>query len=173
MASRHSVHAARLSLFPALLLVAGACILASCAASAASEPPASMVVAVHVVRTSAFPSNHIPPFTAALSNAAQVQKLYAAMLQLPYYPSDVDMACPAQIGIYYDLTFTLSTRATFRAIFQSDSCPSVTLGKDDMRSAWYESFFQLFAQTVHLPMSQIVPKPQASGPSAPTPTSLP
>lgn len=159
------------SLAPALLVLA--VLLAGCTASAAGEPSVSKVVSLRVVRTSKYPNNHIPPFTATISDVAQVQKLYGAMLNLPYYP-DFDVACPAEIGIFYDLTFTLSNKATFDALYESDSCPSVTLGTgDDIRAAWNTDFAQVFAQTVNLPVSQVTPKPQSTGPTAPTPAVLP
>lgn len=62
------------------------------------------VSAVHVLRTSAFPANHIPPLDQTVTDARQAQQLYDALYTLPPFPSGA-MNCPADFGVAYQLTF--------------------------------------------------------------------
>ena len=85
------------SLFVASLLGAFLVVLlAGCGVSSALGDPlaggtatarAATVTTLHVIRTSVFPQNHIAPLERTVTNAATVQQLYNAMLQLPRYPS--------------------------------------------------------------------------------------
>jgi hypothetical protein len=152
-----------------LLLAMLVLVLAGCSASAASLPAANAVRSLHVARTSAFAQNHIPPFDRTLTDATKAQQIYQAMVRLPAYPTDVGTACPASIGVAYQLTFTLSNKSTLRATAEPDSCPTVYIGANDVRAAFGESFWNLLADTLGLPRADVLPKPSTSGPSAPTP----
>ena len=66
-------------------------------------PPATEMVGLHVLRMSSFAQNRVAPFEKTSTDVAEVQRLYAAVLQLKPFPSNSTPYCPVNIGV------TLST----------------------------------------------------------------
>lgn len=123
---------------------------------------------LHVVRTSAFPSNHIPPFERTATDAAKVQRLYNALLALPAFPSGI-IHCPADFGVVYHLTFFNQSVIVVQATVKPDGCRGVTLSNGQPRWVRDDQFWAVFADTLGVPESVVYPVvPQPTGPSAPT-----
>jgi hypothetical protein len=90
-----------------------------------AQVTASAGLSVHVLRTSAFPQNHIPPFERTVTDPAQAEALYAAVQALPPFPKTV-MYCPDDIGEAYHLTFTRGQTTVSSAVV---SCRQLSLSQ--------------------------------------------
>ena len=127
------------------------------------------VSAVHILRTSDFPQNHIPPFEKYVNDAARAQQLYDALLALPVMPSG-PYFCPADFGVAYHLTFYQGRVDVASALVKPDGCETAIL--PDGSSRWIatdQGFWQVFATTAGMPESDVHPVPGPDGPSAPPP----
>ncbi len=127
---------------------------------------------VHVLRTDAFPDNHIPPFEETVANQAKAVRLYSALLALPAYPSGT-VKCPADFGVVYQLLFQGMASIQQHMSVQAGGCRGVSFNGT---SHWTHSaatspqFWPLFAETLGVPESVVYPVvAQPTGPSAPTP----
>ncbi len=126
-------------------------------------------LSVHVLRTSAFPQNHIPPLDKAVTDPAKAQALAAALNALPPFPRGI-FSCPADWGIAYHLTFSRGHTVISSASVKPDGCEAVTLSKGDVRwAAGQDQFWTAFANALGVPRSDLFQGPQPSGPSAPQP----
>jgi hypothetical protein len=142
-------------------------LLAGCAQSSQPITPQT-VTSLHVIRTSAFPSNHIPPFERTATDAAKVQRLYHALLALPTPPPSGTIHCPADFGAAYHLTFFNQGATVLTATVEESGCRFVTLSNGERRWANSDTFWAVFADTLDVLESELFPTPQPTGPSAPT-----
>ena len=140
-----------LILMPILLLV-----LASCASSNTST--SFKPTTLQVVRSSTLPGNSFPPLSRTITNANAVQKLYDAALALPNVSSTGTRSCPGADGLIYHLRFLQNRTDVQQMDMGPTGCPWITVNKDDMRVP-DQTFFSLFAQTVGISPSQVVPAP--------------
>jgi hypothetical protein len=125
---------------------------------------------VHVLRTSAFPQNHIPPLDQMVTDSLKTQNLYAALQALPPTPSGT-FSCPADFGEAYHLTFYRGQQEVFWADVKPDGCRGVTLQNGDHRwAAGQDHFWTVFADALGVSVSDLSQMPRASGPSAPQPS---
>jgi hypothetical protein len=150
----------------ATMLAALVC-LAACAQSTTTGHQA--FTSLHVLRTSAFPQNHIPPFEATTRDPAKVRQFYQTLLALPTPPSG-PINCPADFGVAYQLTFNSGTTVSSRATVDASGCGFVKI--DGTTRGWVRSdtFWQQLADTLGVPESAVYPvTPQPGGPSAPAP----
>jgi hypothetical protein len=126
---------------------------------------------LHVLRTSDFPQNHIPPFAATVTDAAKIQGLYEAIEALPAYPT-TGMFCQLDLG-YYHLAFRSTTSLVLQVDIEVGGCWGVYFdGTRSPPEKWAASphFWQLFAHTLGVSASTLTSfSPQDTGPSAPTP----
>ncbi|HEX7737100.1 MAG TPA: hypothetical protein VF458_19805 [Ktedonobacteraceae bacterium] len=73
---------------------------------------------------------------------ARVQQLYRILLALPPMPENI--ACPADLGPHYDLTFLRGTQTVAHALAQHDGCGAVTIsGEKGDRKASQDFWSQL------------------------------
>lgn len=129
------------------------------------------VNAVHILRTSDFPQNHIPPFEKTIRNAALAQHLYDALMALPVMPQGT-YNCPADFGVAYHLTFYQGHADVASALVKPDGCEIATLPDGSSRWAAPDpGFWQVFASVTGVPESDIRrgPGPDAS-PALPSAT---
>ncbi len=150
----------------ALALTATGCRASTPSTHASSASPS----ALHVLRTSAFPQNHIPPFERAITDPTKAQALYTALYALPPFPKGT-YNCPDDIGLAYQLTFMRGQAVVSSAIVNPDGCERVTLPHGDIRWAMSQNqFWATFAATLGIPPSEVYPSSTTSGPIAPTPS---
>lgn len=151
----------------AIAALVGLVVLVGCAQSSRTVT-AQAVTSLHVIRTSAFPQNHIPPFERTATDAAKVQHLYNALLALPTPPPG-PLFCPVDFGVAYHVTFFNQSVIVLQATVKPDGCRSVSLSNGKSRWAYSDTFWTLFADTLGVPESVVYPVvPQPTGPSAPT-----
>jgi hypothetical protein len=154
--------------FPRLAVMAlvGLVCLAACTPQSATTPPA--LTSAHIIRTSAFPGNHIPPFERTVTDAAKVQQLYAMLVALPAMPPGI-YHCPVDLGVQYHLTFFTGNTPFTSATVDAGGCGGVTVGNSSHWWARDATFWQQFADDLGVPEAMVYPvAPQSSGPSAPT-----
>jgi hypothetical protein len=108
--------------------------LAACAQSTTSGQQA--FTSLHVLRTSAVPQNHIPPFEATSNDAAKVRQFYQTQLALPTPPSG-PIFCPDDFGAAYQLTFFSGTTVSTRATVAASGCRYVKI--DGTTRGWVTS----------------------------------
>ena len=150
----------------AIAALVGLVVFVGCAQSSHTVT-AQAVTSLHVIRTSAFPANHIPPFERTATDPAKVQRLYNALLALPTPPPGI--FCPIDFGVAYHLTFFNRGVTILQATVKPDGCRSVSLSNGKSRWAYSDTFWTLFADTLGVPESVVYPVvPQPTGPSAPT-----
>jgi hypothetical protein len=131
--------------------------IAGCATSASAKATGTdpAFTSLSVVRTSAFPSNHVPPFAGMTTDSERIGKLYRAFLALPKFPSGV-MNCPGDAGIQYQLAFVESDGAVLHATVKPDGCEGATMDGLTLRwAAGDDAFWQTFADTFGVPMSRL------------------
>lgn len=149
-----------------LWLLAG--LVAGCGANAAASTAASAsgITSFHIVRTSAFPANHIPPFERTVVDARQAAKVYAALQALPSFPKGT-MSCPVDFGIQYRLTFFHDRSNVSWARVDSGGCEGVQLANGSVRwAATSETFWQTLADAVGVPVSALFVVPGSAGASS-------
>jgi hypothetical protein len=133
-------------------------------------PPFS---SLQVLRTSDFPQNHVPPFETTVTDATTMKHLYVTIQALPAYPTNV--MCPADLGVYYQLTFHSPTSSVPQVDIDATGCQGVSFGgthsAPQKSVSWSPQFWQLFAQTLGVSASSLIVSPHDTGPSAPTPSS--
>jgi hypothetical protein len=144
------------------------------------RPGAWRIGSVHAILTSAFPSNHVPPFDRISVSAAAAQRLYHALLSLPAAPANIgSYYCPADWGTRYYVFFydySDSSRLVALATINPGGCNLVTLPDGSQRwTAVSPDFWNTFAAALNVSLATVENRqPQATGPTAPTslPTSL-
>lgn len=147
-------------------LLAG--LVAGCGASAAASTAASAsgITSFHIVRTSAFPANRIPPFERTVVDARQAAKAYAALQSLPAFPKGT-MFCPIDFGIQYHLTFFHDQSNVSWARVESGGCQGVQLADGSVRwAATSKAFWQTLADAVGVPVSALFVVPGSAGASS-------
>ena len=133
------------------------------------RPGAWRVASVRAILTSAFPTNHVPPFDRTSTSAERAQNLYNALLALPAMPAGI-MSCPIDWGNVYHVRFyDESSQLAATALVKPDGCEAVTLPDGSHRwAATDRSFWSTFAAAMNVPTSALFPGPNPDGPSAPT-----
>jgi hypothetical protein len=149
-----------LLLMPVLLLVL-AC--GSSSNTSTSFKPTTL----QVVRSSTLPGNNFPPLSRITTNANAVQKLYDAAFALPKASTTGTRNCPAADGLIYHLRFLQNRTYVQQMDMGPTGCPWITVNKDDMRVP-DQMFFLLFAQTVGISPSQVIPAPIGESGIAPS-----
>src|SRR6266571_3129634 len=140
-----------LLLMPVLLLVLGC---GTRSDTSTSFRPTTL----QVVRASTLPDNHFPSLSRTITNANAVQKLYDAALALPQTSTTGTRSCPAAIGLIYHLRFLQNGSSVQQMDMGPTGCPWITVNKGDMRIPT-QTFFSLFAQTLGISPSQVIPAP--------------
>lgn len=140
-----------LLLMPVLLLVF--------ACSSSSDTSTSFKpTTLQVVRSSTLPGNSFPPLSRTITNSNAVQKLYDAALALPNVSTTGTRSCPGADGLIYHLRFLQNKTHVQQMDIGPTGCPWIIVNKDDMRVP-DQTFFSLFAQTLGIPPSQVIPAP--------------
>lgn len=153
-----------------IALVAIALMVVGCSIPVQPAQVSAAGLSVHVLRTSAFPQNHIPPFERTITDPTKAQALYTALYALPPFPKGT-YYCPMDIGLAYQLTFTRGRTVVSSATVKPDGCEAVTLPHRDIRWAVnQDQFWATFAATLGIPQSEVYPSRTTSGPVAPTPS---
>lgn len=106
---------------------------------------------LHAVRPSLVGSHQqvVPPLDRTVSDAAAVQRLYAAALAL-VRPSQYPAPCPADFGLVYHVTFLAGTSQLQQMDVYPLGCHWVYLSQADVRQA-DQAFLTLLAHTMGLP----------------------
>jgi hypothetical protein len=128
-------------------------------------------LSVHVLRTSAFPQNHIPYLEKTVTDLAQAQALYDAAQALPLPPKDAGaIHCPIDLGVAYDLAFTRGPTQAAWAIIKAGGCNDVTLNGVLRWALGQTHFWTTFANALGMSVGDLEsPQARASGPYAPAP----
>lgn len=168
------VIAAMLVLAAAITAVTAAIVVAHAKSAAMSS---LRVSAVRIVRSSEFPQNGILSFDKTVRDAAQAQRLYAALIALPEMPSGT-YSCGADLGVAYHFTFYQGATAVATAMVKPDGCQGATLPDGSYRwAATDQTFWQLFEGLTGIPASNLIGLPPCSLPPtmacAPAPTTTP
>src|SRR5260221_378591 len=140
-----------------LLLMPILLVVLACGTNSATSP-SFRPTTLQVVRSSSLPGNRFPPLSRIITNANAVEKLYTAALALPQVSTTGTRSCLADIGLIYHLRFLQSRTSIQQMDMGPTGCPWITVNKDDMRVP-DQTFFFLFAQTLGIAPSQVVPAP--------------
>jgi hypothetical protein len=153
-----------------LLVIALVILLAGCGAGGPHATTASSgITSVHILRTSPFPQNHIPPLDQTVTDSTKAQRLYDAVQALPSFPQGT-INCPAGSGEAYNLTFYRDEAEVSWAVVKPEGCRRVTLPNGDIRrSINQDHFWRMFADALGVPEADLFQPPRPDGPSAPTP----
>ncbi len=142
-------------LMPFLLLFS--LLVLSCGAGSDAST-SFMPTTLQVVRSSTLPGNSFPPLSRTITNANAVQKLYDAALALPQVSTTGTSSCPGADGLIYHLRFLQDSTHVQQMDMGPTGCPWINVNKDDMRVP-NQKFFLLFAQTLGISPSQVIPAP--------------
>lgn len=99
---------------------------------AANYPATGLITSATTLRTSDYPSNHTPAFTATAQNVATLQRFYAEMLSLKPMPKGT-YSCPKDSGIWYQTDFYAQGKLVLQTIIQGGGCGVVVLGAHSAR----------------------------------------
>lgn len=142
------------------------------------RPGAWRIGSVRAILTSAYPTNHVPPFDHTSTSAAKAQQLYHALLALPAMPAGT-YNCPVDWGALYHVFFydyRDASRLVAIATINPGGCNSVTLPDGSRRwTALSPDFWPVFASAMNVSLTTMRSSgPQPTGVSAPTtlPSSL-
>ncbi len=140
-----------------LILLSGCGLTLTSAANAVEEP-----TILQVQRVNTETENHYLPFAPrTITNQQLVQHLYHAMQALPQFStpdSPGSLSCPREIGVQYQLVFLHEHSVMQKAIYDPSGCSRIWIGQNDVRAA-DKPFAQLFAQTIGIPETDLVPVP--------------
>jgi hypothetical protein len=133
-----------------------------------------------VLRTSAVPENDFPPFAATVTDAPKINRLLAAIEALPAFSAGT-VFCPLGLDTYDHLAFHSTMSLVLQVDIDTAGCNEVYFNgtrHPPQKSAGSPDFWQLFAQTVGVPVSTLqftlppgFPDSPYTGPPAPTPSS--
>ena len=149
-----------MAVLPMLLLL----VVAGCGPAATARETSSVSVpptALHVVRAPGIPQDHIPPFARSVTTVTSVQRLYQAMYALPRIPKLLPgeaIACPADYGLEYYLTFLAGSKVIERADMYASGCVGIAVSATDVRRP-NDAFWALFAQTLGITQDELFPRP--------------
>lgn len=146
--------------FKSCVLLAILCLtLAGCGeATTTNTTPArtpSQIISMHIVRTDADPSQHIPPIDRVIRNPDIAQRLYDATVALPVLPKGV-YDCPDDAGIAYVIDFTRADGRSLHVQEDPYGCRLVTIGGTDIHRA-SDSYWTLLAQTLQISRNDLTP----------------
>jgi hypothetical protein len=137
-----------------------------------SLPPVTAIVGLHVLRFSAAAQNRVAPFEKTSTDVVEVQRLYAAVLQLKPFPPNVATNCPIDFGVSYHLDFLRQGTSPVEAEF-AGGCPAISFRQLGLQVVDEEGFSQLLAEALGVPVSQVslgvVDTAPPGGPFAPPP----
>lgn len=117
---------------------------------------------LHVIRQSTIPSNHYPLFDKTSTNAPEIDKLYALIQTLPPFPSRATIACPADLGLRYTLTFKQRDGATVEVLVYAQGCAGLTIGHNDERMITTDGFWRQLARTLDVSEDDLLVLPNGS-----------
>ena len=140
-----------------MLLLTG-CANASSVTVMGPTPFPAHATMVHVVRTSDHGPAGLPAFDYTARDATKVQELYDALLKLPSYVAQ-NSACPTDLGVQYQLTFSQASTPVLSAIADPSGCQVVVLAGQDNRSATHSNIWGLLAAAVGVDLSAVYPIP--------------
>ena len=127
-----------------------------------STNPGSQVPAMHflrVTRNSSVGPNHFPAFRRTIDDSASVTRLYNAIQALPLM-SGIDN-CPADDGLQYQLTFSLSSSFRQQMTLHATGCQQISINQSTGRLT-NEAFWSLFAHTLGVPKLELFPLPYST-----------
>ena len=134
-------------------------------------PPVTAMVGLHVLRMSAF-GNRVAPFEKTSTDVAEVQRFYAAVLQLKPFPPNFAENCPIDLGVSYQLDFLRQGTSPVQAVY-TGGCPALSFQQLGLQVIDEEGFSQLLAEALGVPVSQVslgvVDTAPPGGPFAPPP----
>ena len=123
-------------------------LLVGCNANSANKNLLSTPTSLQVIRVNLIPQNGFTSFQERINDAAMVQHLYRAALELPTVPSGgVQHTCLNDLGLRYDLDFYPTTLSIHSMVVNPAGCQTLTVGKADERQM-NEAFLSLFMQTI-------------------------
>lgn len=132
----------------------GACLLllVACgqsAGAAGNAHAANLPTALHVtLPPSPYATSLYHPINKTISDAAAVQRLYAAALALPATPKTGTVMCPNEIpGLTYHLVFLDGNRVLRTADLDATGCQWLSFGLHDIRTTT-PAFLALFQRTL-------------------------
>jgi hypothetical protein len=138
-------------------------------ATSALMPEAS-ITSLHIVRTSAFPQSHIPPFEMTVTDATKAQQVYDTMRYLSS-PRPGIYHCGLSIGVAYVFTFTRHSGSPIEAT--ATTIPNCGVARFAHGGTGFagSDFWNSVAKTLGVPISDfyVTPNPNGTGPLAPTP----
>lgn len=119
----------------------------------ARHPP--QIIAMHIVRTSADTSQHLPPIDTIIRNPDVAQRLYDATTALPLMPRGI-YNCPIDYETAYVIDFTRADGRSIRAQEDPYGCWFVTIGGTDIHQA-SDSYWSLLARILQITRAQLQP----------------
>jgi len=153
-----------LPLLMALALVScGTSVRAGAATTAASPdatavpsgwPPVIAIVGLHVRRLSPCCQDRVAPFEKTSTHVVEVQRLYAAVVNLKPFPADSITSCPLDIGVSYELDFLRQSAPTVQAVY-SGGCPAIYFEQQVLQIVDWPGFSQLLAAALGVPVSSV------------------
>lgn len=123
-------------------------LLVSCSANNTNGSIPSAPTSLQVTRVDLIPQNGFTPFQEKINDAAMVQHLYQAALDLPTVPpTGVKHTCLNDQGLRYDLDFYPVTLPKHQMVVNPAGCLTLIIGKSDERQM-NGAFLFLLTQTV-------------------------
>ena len=117
-------------------------------------PPATAMVGLHVLRMRSFAQNRVAPFEKTSTDVVEVQRLYAAVLQLKPFPPHFAANCPIDVGVSYQLTFLRQGTSPVQAVY-AGGCPGISIQQLILQVVDWAGFSQLLAETLGVPVANV------------------
>ncbi|MHB8599768.1 MAG: hypothetical protein ACYDER_23550 [Ktedonobacteraceae bacterium] len=123
-------------------------LLVGCNVNRANKNIPSVPTSLQVTRVNLIPQNGFTSFQDRINDAAMVQHLYQAALELPAVPpGGVQHTCLNDQGLRYDLDFYPAALSIYLMVVNPAGCQTLIVGKADERQM-NEAFLSLFMQTI-------------------------
>lgn len=132
------------------------CGRASATVTAPMRAP-SQIISVHIVRTDADRSQHLPPIDKVIRNLDTAQRLYDATFALKPFPKGV-MMCPDDFGVRYMIDFTRGDGHVVHVTADPTGCRDIAMDGQPLPQA-NEEYWSLLAQTLQMSRADIYPAP--------------
>ena len=147
------------------------CFLSACGGASASAPTPSTTgntsstiglpgttpavsgnpTVLQVTRTDPSATNNIGPLNKTVTDASEVQNLYAMAQKLPAYPvgSSISQSCLNDLGVIYHLDFRQNGSDVQRMNLDPGNCKILYFSQTDLRQA-SDAFLNLLKQALHV-----------------------